>query len=124
MPFLACGRQETKQEHTQTSPDANKKTIKVNKNAVAKGKDIFEANCRSCHTAGKDDLVGPGMQGITQRREKKWILSFIRNSQSLIASGDAEALKVFNKYNKAVMTSFMFEVEEMENLYRYLESLN
>lgn len=118
MLCFACSKREAKQENT----FIEKKQNKVVENIVELGRQIFANNCATCHTVTQKDLIGPGMQGITKRREKKWIISFIRNSQALISSGDAEAIKVFKKY-KSTMTSFLFEDKEMENLYHYLESL-
>jgi mono/diheme cytochrome c family protein len=37
--------------------------------SVAKGKQLFEANCMGCHTVfGTEGLVGPGLKGILKRK--------------------------------------------------------
>lgn len=49
---------------------------------------------------------------------KKWI----NNSSGLIASGDPDAIAIFEEWNKVAMTNFYFSDEEFEALYAYLEN--
>ena len=46
---------------------------------------------------------------------------FISNSQGLIESGDKEAIKIWEEYNRIPMQSFSFTEEEFEHLYDYLK---
>ena len=64
------------------------------------GEKIFKQNCTACHTIGGGRLVGPDLSGVTEKREDKWLKSWITNSQDLIASGDADAIAIFEEYNK------------------------
>ena len=34
------------------------------------GEQIFKANCTACHSLGKTKLIGPGLEGITDKRKK------------------------------------------------------
>ncbi len=65
-------------------------------------------------------LVGPGLKGVTDKYEKEWLISWIRNSQALIASGDERAITIFEEYNKSVMTSFDFSDSEFSDLLAYM----
>ncbi len=87
------------------------------------GEQLFVANCTSCHSHTAENGIGPGLKDITKRRSKKWISAFIRNSTALIASGDKEAVAIYNKYNKTTMTSFSFSEPEMDSLYVYFKGL-
>ena len=58
---------------------------------VADGQATFEERCIACHTTGSDRLVGPGLEGITERRDRDWIISFITNPDGMIAAGDSIA---------------------------------
>ena len=69
------------------------------------GEKLFKTYCRSCHTLNKD-LIAPALAGIGQRRDKQWIYSFVRNSKAFIQSGDEEAVKVYEEWNKTPMTLF------------------
>ncbi|HUJ90980.1 MAG TPA: c-type cytochrome [Syntrophorhabdales bacterium] len=43
--------------------------VRTDQTNVAKGKQLFEANCIYCHTvAGTETLVGPGLKGIMKRK--------------------------------------------------------
>lgn len=85
------------------------------------GKKLFVNQCSACH-AINTKLVGPPLKGITKKRDRKWINSFIRNSQALIASGDEEAKAIYEEYNGTAMTSFDFSDEEIDNILYYIEN--
>lgn len=72
---------------------------------ISQGETIFKENCRSCHEVHAES-VGPALAGIEKRRDKKWLLKWINNSQEVVASGDKYAVALYEKYGKAVMTSF------------------
>ncbi len=70
-----------------------------------KGKELFNTNCAACHKLdGK--MTGPALRGVSGRRSKDWLYEWIKNSSAMIKAGDADAIKLFNENNKAVMTSF------------------
>ncbi|MBK7816137.1 MAG: cytochrome c [Sphingobacteriaceae bacterium] len=70
------------------------------------GQAIFKKNCAVCHTTTKQKLVGPGLEGISTLRKEEWLIKWIKDSQALVNSGDAEALTVFEAGNKVVMPPF------------------
>lgn len=86
------------------------------------GQALFEANCVSCHSAGGEVVVGPGLKGILERRSIEWLIPWVKNSQAVIASGDKYGVDLFNKYNKAVMTSFAFSDAEIKNIFAYVQT--
>ncbi|NJL13018.1 MAG: cytochrome c [Microscillaceae bacterium] len=86
-----------------------------------KGKNIFNMNCSQCHQMNKADLIGPGLSGVRQKYSEEWLRKFILNSQALIASGDAQAKAVYEKYNKVLMPGFNFKEEELVQLLAYLK---
>ena len=86
------------------------------------GEQIFKTNCISCHTIGGGRLIGPDLEGITKKRKADWLKKWINSSSDFIASGDADAIAIFEEYNKVAMTSFYFEDEDMDALLAYLEN--
>jgi mono/diheme cytochrome c family protein len=75
--------------------------------SAEEGKKLFQANCTSCHKApGKGKLVGPDVIGTQTRHSEAWLISWIKNSQGLVKSGDPEAVALFEANNKNLMTSF------------------
>jgi cytochrome c2/preprotein translocase subunit SecG len=89
--------------------------------AIAAGKSIFNANCKTCHRLDQKN-VGPALRGVTDRRSIDWTKKFIRNSQALIASGDAEAVAIYNEFNQLVMPNHEFlSDDDLMNLLAYVE---
>ena len=95
-------------------------TSNIFANDIKNGEKIFKQNCTACHMITDAKLVGPGLKGVTEKYEKEWLVKWIRNSQKLIESGDARAIKIFEEYNKSVMNSFYFDDSEFSDLLAYL----
>ena len=70
-----------------------------------KGKELFNSNCAACHKLDAKS-TGPQLRGVADKYEAAWLHKWIRNSSDLIKSGDAQAVKVFEDNNKAVMSPF------------------
>ena len=72
---------------------------------AANGKKLFKANCSACHKLDKK-LIGPALGDVTQRRTEEWLLAWIKDNAALRASGDADAIAIFDEYNGSLMTAF------------------
>ena len=46
---------------------------------ATQGKALFEAKCSACHQVSDQKVVGPGLKGVTERREPEWIMNMILN---------------------------------------------
>jgi mono/diheme cytochrome c family protein len=89
--------------------------------AIANGEKLFKNNCAVCHQV-QNKMVGPALKNVYERRELPWLLSFIKNSQKVIQSGDEYAVNLYNEYGKAVMPSFdYFADEEIKNILGYIK---
>jgi mono/diheme cytochrome c family protein len=86
------------------------------------GKTLFKQNCAACHTATSQKLVGPGLQGINEKRKEDWLLKWIKDSQAFIKSGDPEAKAVFEKYDKQVMNPFNLNDDEIRSILAYIKT--
>lgn len=86
------------------------------------GKTIFEERCAACHTIGGGDLVGPDLQGVTQHRDRQWLINFIDDPAKMIADGDPIATDLLNEYNEVTMPSLGLTSAEIEQVLTYLES--
>jgi mono/diheme cytochrome c family protein len=70
------------------------------------GMALYKANCTACHAIDRK-VVGPALAGVWDRWEsEEKIVAWVQNSSKLIASGDAYSNKIFNEYNKSVMSAF------------------
>ncbi len=70
---------------------------------AGEGENIFKKTCAACHTIGKGRLVGPDLKNITKKQSQEWLVSFIQSSTAKIKSGDADAIAIFEQYNKIKM---------------------
>lgn len=69
------------------------------------GKEIFDANCASCHGVCNRG-AGPALKDVSNRRTEDWLLKWIRNNEQLRKTGDAQALQVFNDNGGSIMPAF------------------
>ena len=72
---------------------------------VAIGKKLFQTNCASCHKLDKK-LIGPALGGIADKRTAEWLRAWIKDNNALRATGDQDAIDVFEEYNGMPMNSF------------------
>ena len=61
---------------------------------IEEGKSIFLSRCAACHNINKP-MTGPALSGVGEKRSIEWLVKFIQSSQTLIKSGDADAVKIF-----------------------------
>jgi cytochrome c2 len=62
------------------------------------GEELFRTTCMACHSTGTDRLVGPGLEGIADRRDREWLVSFITEPDRLIGEGDTIASRLLAEY--------------------------
>ena len=43
------------------------------------GQAMYKKICAPCHTIGVGDKVGPDLRGVTERRDRAWLASYLRN---------------------------------------------
>ena len=88
---------------------------------IAKGKSLFNANCAACHKLNKN-LVGPKLAGVTEKYEKEWLYTWIKNSSAMIKSGDERAVAVWEEWNKLAMNAFpQLSNEDIDNILAYTD---
>jgi mono/diheme cytochrome c family protein len=88
---------------------------------IDKGKSLFNMNCAACHKLNKR-AVGPALAGVSQKYEKEWLYSWIKNSMAMVKSGDAQAVAIYEEYNKSVMTAFpQLSNEDIDNILAYTD---
>ena len=83
---------------------------------------VFTTRCATCHTIGKGDLIGPDLAGVTDRRERPWLIAFVRSSQSVVLSGDPTANELFDRFGGTKMPDHPYGDEEIDNLLTLIEN--
>lgn len=85
------------------------------------GKKLFNANCAACHKLNKK-AVGPALRGVSAKYEKEWLYSWIKNSAAMIKSGDAQAVAIWEEYNKTAMNAFpQLSYTDIDNIIAYTD---
>lgn len=92
----------------------------------------YQQNCKSCHTIGGGDTVGPDLAGLSKRRKVEWVVKFVNYPEGMI-NGDADeagyekpdalAKKVFEQYKPTIMSEFVIDKAKVEALFVYIDSL-
>ncbi|MFN8287978.1 MAG: cytochrome c [Chitinophagales bacterium] len=80
------------------------------------GKSVFEAKCSACHNSTDVKKVGPGLFGVTQRRQPAWILNMITNPQEMTQK-DPTAKKLLEEH----LTQMTFQDVSDEQAKQILE---
>ncbi|MCF6349459.1 MAG: cytochrome c [Flavobacteriaceae bacterium] len=88
------------------------------------GENLFKSKCAACHKTSSKRAIGPGLANVHKKYSKKWFKSFVSSSQALVKSGDADAIKIFEEYNKTVMPDQELSDAELNALFDYIKSAN
>jgi cytochrome c2 len=87
------------------------------------GKALFQANCAQCHNPIRV-VTGPALQGVTSRVPDSNLLhAWIKNNQTVLASGNKYFNNLFNQYNKTAMNLFpTLQDKEIDAILNYVET--
>lgn len=91
-----------------------------------RGMKFFKKKCANCHKTSDQTLVGPGLKGITQRRDEEWILNWLKSSKKeRSSSNDPIVRELLKKYKITMPTIFEFRKQEglLEDVMMYLKTL-
>lgn len=93
--------------------------------AQTSGETLYRQNCASCHDVGTKRMIGPGLQGINEKRSNEWLHDWIKDSQAMVKAGDPDAVAIFNEYNQVVMMPFaMLSDQEIDDILTYITEAN
>ena len=88
--------------------------------AQTPGEGNFTTYCGACHTIGEGLRVGPDLAGIHERRSQEWLEQFVKSSQSLIKSGDADAAAIAAEFNGIVMPDALISDQQIIEVLNYI----
>lgn len=86
------------------------------------GGQMFRTNCGACHTVGKGKLVGPDLKGVETRHSDAWILKWVKSSQTLVQSGDKDAVKLFADNNSIVMPDQPLTEDQIKTVLDFIKT--
>lgn len=76
-------------------------------------------SCFTCHAIGRK-LAGPDLIGITERRDHDWLRAWLRNTDSMINSADAQVKAMVEENHRARMPNFKLQPNDIEALFHYM----
>jgi mono/diheme cytochrome c family protein len=97
-------------------------TVPFTKSFADDGGDLFKANCGVCHTVGKGKLVGPDLKGVETRHSESWLLKWVKSSQTLVQSGDKEAIKLFTDNSSIPMPDQALNEDQIKSVLAYIKT--
>ncbi|MEP1032156.1 cytochrome c3 family protein [Ekhidna sp.] len=95
--------------------------IPTDESVIAAGESTFKTNCTTCHRIW-EVRIGPALSGVTEKRSVEWLNSWIKNSQAMIASGDEDAIAIYEEYNKTLMQAFPFNDDQVMEILAYINA--
>jgi cytochrome c2 len=89
------------------------------------GAKLFDANCSSCHSGNlTKDATGPALFGVGERVPKpanEWLYKWIKNNNTLRASGDNYAGKIYKDWNGSAMSAFEWmSDQQLDDVVEYI----
>jgi protein SCO1 len=89
---------------------------------LSEGQRLFQGRCSACHSIGQGDRIGPDLLGVTDRRERAWLIRYIANPDQVLAAGDPIATALHNKYKKVGMPNLSLSSSEVAELISFLDT--
>lgn len=84
------------------------------------GQAIFEQKCVSCHSIGGGVIVGPDLEGVTERRDTAWLSRWIAEPDVMLAEGDPIATELLAQHNNVPMPNLSLTAAEVQDVLSYL----
>jgi cytochrome c2 len=86
---------------------------------ASEGEGYFQSKgCVGCHAVGGGRMIGPDLQGVTERRGYEWTVAMIVRPDSMLQN-DAQAQALLEEYGTP-MVSMGVTREEAHAMYEYL----
>ncbi len=88
------------------------------------GESLFKSTCAACHKTSSKKLIGPGLANVNDKYSIDWFKQFVTSSQSMVNSGDPDAVKIFEEYNKIIMPDQAFSDAQLNAIFDYIVSVS
>jgi len=98
-------------------------TFLISTSKAQDGEQLFQ-QCKACHTIGQGKLLGPDLLDVSKKRDAVWLKNFIKSSQAMIKNGDADALALFEEFNKLPMMDYNLPDADINAIIKYIDSFS
>ena len=99
----------------QPNPGADATRLKFDK-----GKYLFAKQCAACHTIGHGDKIGPDLLGVTNVRDRQWLVDILQRPEKLLEEKDPLAIALFKKYKEVKMPNLRLDDAQTNVLIDFL----
>jgi cytochrome oxidase Cu insertion factor (SCO1/SenC/PrrC family) len=92
--------------------------------SISRGEQLFRTRCTSCHSLTGHKLAeaqGPDLLGVTQRRERNWLLNWLRSPNQMLKKKDPIAMALYKQYNNLAMPNMRLNKQEAVALIAYMD---
>ncbi len=90
---------------------------------LAMGEQVFRTRCATCHSLTGTEppgALGPDLLGVTERRERDWLLDWLRAPDAMLAKGDPIATALYERYNRLAMPNMRLNKREALETLSYI----
>jgi len=88
------------------------------------GQAMYKKICAPCHTIGVGDKVGPDLRGVTERRDRAWLASYLRNPPAMLAMNDPVARELAARFDPVRMPNLRLSEQDADDLISFLQQEN
>ncbi len=95
---------------------------------LAEGKELFRANCATCHNKNmKSDMTGPALGGVEERwadYPKSDLYAWVKGSQAMIQAGHPRATELWAQWKPNIMQNFgNLSDAQIDNILAYVDEI-
>jgi protein SCO1 len=89
---------------------------------LSKAEDVYRFRCSACHSMGSDSELGPGLAGVTLKRDRAWLQRWLKEPDKMLVEKDPVAVELYNRYNKIIMPNLRLSDSDIEALILFMEA--
>lgn len=91
----------------------------------------FTKNCSTCHTIGAGDKIGPDLAALSERRDEKWIIKYIKYPTGMMQGDDEEegyetpdpiAAALWETYKPNMMAEQELDESQIKQMIAYIKT--
>ena len=91
---------------------------------MTRGEQIYRTRCVSCHSLTGHELagaLGPDLLGVTQKRDRQWLLDWLKAPDQMLKKKDPIAMALYKQYNNLAMPNMRLNQQEAVDLIDYMD---
>jgi protein SCO1/2 len=92
---------------------------------IPPGERLFRTRCATCHTISgvqTADALGPDLLGVTERRDRSWLVNWVRAPDIMLRKKDPIAMSLAAQYNYVPMPNMRLNEQEVMDILGYIEN--